>query len=97
MTNDLYIYYRARTTDADQLSKAVLRMQQELTDQYGISSALKRRPHIQNDMHTWMEVYLAAPDDFENTLSQAVSAYGLSVYISGERHVEHFVDVASCV
>jgi len=46
MTNDLYIYYRARTTDADQLSKAVLRMQQELTDQYGIRSALMRRPII---------------------------------------------------
>lgn len=93
---ELYVYYRAAGTDAPQLKARVLAMQAQLTSEYGIQAALKRRPKEEAGMQTWMEVYLSVPDGFEPVLQQAVHEAGLPALIHGPRHVEHFLDSASC-
>ncbi len=94
---DLYIYYRAHCDDAQKLQECVHPMQAELTKKYGVKTALKRRPDIKNTTHTWMEVYLDIPDDFDAILQLIVTETGLSALIDGERHTEHFLDLSSCV
>lgn len=93
---ELYVYYRVASADAPQLKRRVLEMQAKLTDQYGVQAALKRRPQEEAGMHTWMEVYLSVPDGFESGLEQAVHGANLPALIHGHRHVERFVDSASC-
>lgn len=71
-------------------------MQQFLSKQYGIDTALKRRPQEKDGSHTWMEIYNSVPDGFDAILSQAVAAFELSRLIDGERHTEYFLDVSTC-
>lgn len=94
---ELYVYYRVATGDARALKAGVLAMQAQLTTQYGIQVALKRCPTEEAGMHTWMEVYLSVPDGFETFLQQAVHEANLPALIHGTRHVERFLDSASCV
>jgi len=98
---DLYIYYRVPAADAALVQAKVKQMQASLADQYGISTALKRRPAEQDGMHTWMEVYLAVADDtaedFTAALELAVAANQLSSLIDGKRHTEQFLDLSLCV
>lgn len=93
---DLYIYYRVRTADADAFRQKATAMQNMLKQQCAVDTALKRRPDEQNDMHTWMEVYLATAPDFEVKLEQAVAESGLLSFIEGRRHTEQFVDLSTC-
>jgi hypothetical protein len=93
---ELYVYYRVASADATTLRTQVLAMQAQLTNQYGVQAALKRRPQEEAGMHTWMEVYLSVPEGFEPVLKQAVHDADLPALIHGARHVEHFVDSASC-
>lgn len=93
---ELYVYYRVASADALQLKTRALEMQAKLIDQYGIQAALKRRPQEEAGMHTWMEVYLSVPEEFEPVLEQAVHDADLPALIHGARHVEYFVDSASC-
>ena len=93
---ELYVYYRAACADAPQLKARVLAMQAQLSSEFGIQTALKRRPNEEAGMHTWMEVYLCIPDGFEPVLQQAVHEADLPALIHGPRHVEHFLDSASC-
>lgn len=93
---ELYVYYRVASADALQLKMRALEMQANLTDQYGIQAALKRRPQEEAGMHTWMEVYLSVPEGFAPVLEQAVHDADLPALIHGTRHVEYFVDSASC-
>lgn len=93
---DLYVYYRVRASDADAFQKKAVAMQSELQRRGTVNAALKRRPDIQDGMHTWMEVYLATTPDFEAQLVQAVNANGLPAFIQGPRHTEQFVDLSSC-
>jgi hypothetical protein len=93
---DLYIYYRVRITDADAFRAKVVAMQDNLAREYGISTALKRRPAAQDGMHTWMEVYLDVAENFETKLEQAVAANRLSSLIDGNRHMEQFLDLSLC-
>lgn len=93
---ELYVYYRALGTQAEALTTRVLAMQAQLSQQYGVEASLKRRPREEAGMHTWMEVYRSAPDGFDGTLQQAAQDADLSCLIHGERHVEHFLDIASC-
>jgi len=93
---DLYIYYRVRAGNTELFKQRVGTMQQQLMRDHGIVAALKRRPQQQDDMHTWMEVYLTVADDFENTLNQLVAASRLSDLIEGDRHTEYFLDVPVC-
>lgn len=93
---ELYVYYRVAVSDTDALKASVLDMQARLTKQYGIQAALKRRPAEEAGMFTWMEVYLSVPDGFETFLQQAVHEANLPALIHGTRHVERFLDSASC-
>ena len=93
---DLYIYYRVRSVQADTLQQQVGRMQAALSREYKVATELKRRPEEQDGYHTWMEVYLDTPEQFESALQQQVTAAGLTALIDGPRHVERFLDVSPC-
>ncbi len=93
---DLYIYYRVLTELASQLQVRVESMQTCLSQEYGIVVGLKRRPEEKDGRQTWMEIYQAVPADFETALESAVARAGLPDLIDGPRHIENFVDIASC-
>ncbi len=93
---EMYVYYRAATEHAQPLKARVLAMQAQLKVQYRIQAALKHRPAEESGMHTWMEVYLAVPEGFEARLQQAVHEADLPALIHGPRHIEYFLDSASC-
>lgn len=97
MSTDLYIYYRVRADRAISFVPKVTAMQSDLQQRHGIGTGLKRRPQAQDGFHTWMEIYLQTPDGFEQQIDAAVAVHDLAVMIEGKRHVEHFVDVTSCV
>ena len=91
---DIYVYYRLRSELAELMLPHVRAMQDGLNVHYGVKTALKRRPEEKDGEQTWMEVYEAVPEDFLHALEQA--AIEAHLPISGERHVEVFVDVAEC-
>lgn len=90
------MYYRVASEHAQLLKERVLDMQGQLKEKYGIQAALKRRPEEEAGMFTWMEIYSAVPEDFEAGLQQAVQEAQLPALIHGTRHVERFLDSASC-
>ncbi len=91
---DIYVYYRVRAELAVLMLPHVQAMQAELKSRFGIAAALKRRPEEIDGMQTWMEVYLSVPDDFLNALEQA--AIDAHLPITGERHIELFMDLPTC-
>jgi hypothetical protein len=93
---DWYVYYRARAEFAARLQMRVTSMQTRILLEYGIAGALKRRPHMDEGRHTWMEVYLSAPLDFDVALTHAAQAAKLPELTEGERHIECFWEIASC-
>lgn len=93
---ELYVYYRVSREHGQPLKERVLTMQAQLREVYGVQTALKRRPEEEAGMFTWMEIYLAVPEDFEAGLQQAVHEADLPALIHGPRHVERFLDSASC-
>jgi hypothetical protein len=93
---DLYIYYRADCEHAQALQTQVPAMQAALAKDYGIAVAFKRRPEEKDGQNTWMEVYLAVPQDFETALARAVTRAKLDSLIDGKRHTEYFLDISSC-
>jgi hypothetical protein len=96
MNIDLYVYYRVRCEDAQLLQARVRDMQSSVSADYGIVTALKRRPEEKDGWHTWMEVYLAAPPGFDAVLERAVAQAGLADIIDGQRHTEFFMDCSTC-
>ena len=102
---DLYIYYRAPRAQAQQLQTQVNAMQADLRRKHNIAVALKRRPPqikhtsatAEEALDTWMEVYLAVPDDFEDALQRAFDLAAYAALIDGTRHIEHFLDCTPCV
>lgn len=93
---DLYIYYRVRAENADELRGKAGAMQQWLSQEYGIVTALKRRSGEKDGLQTWMEIYQAVPDSFELLLERAIAQAGLATLIEGRRNTEYFVDVSAC-
>ncbi|MDR9838993.1 DUF4936 family protein [Herbaspirillum huttiense] len=97
---DLYIYYRVDSAHATTLFGKIKGVQAMLQARLGIAGALKRRPGEQDGLQTWMEIYQgilpASAEDFTRTLESALADSGAAALISGERHVEHFEDVAPC-
>ncbi|WP_050462580.1 DUF4936 family protein [Herbaspirillum autotrophicum] len=93
---DLYIYYRVCGAQADALQQQVGRMQATLSQAYKVATGLKRRPEEKDGCHTWMEVYLDTPEQFEIALQQHVLAADLAALIDGPRHIERFLDVSPC-
>ena len=96
MNTDWYVYYRVKVALADQLQLRVIAMQARLHDELGIVCALKKRPQVRDEQHTWMEVYLATPGNFGDILARELLAAKVEELIDGERHTEHFLDVTSC-
>ena len=96
MPMDLYIYYRVRSEQAQTLQSKATAMQHTLAAEHGIATALKRRPEEKDGQHTWMEVYLAVPQDFETLIEHAAVQAGLSALIDGPRHIEYFLDCSTC-
>lgn len=96
MSTDWYVYYKVRTEHGAQLTERVARMQRRLREQAGVACALKRRPQSKDGLDTWMEVYAATPQDFEQTLARELLTAQVQELIDGERRVEHFLDVISC-
>lgn len=93
---DLYVYYQVREQDAPALHARVSEMQAELTRMYGVACSLKRRPQPADGRHTWMEVYLAASEDFGDALEDGVRRADIAALIDNERHIEYFVDGSPC-
>lgn len=91
---DIYVYYRLRSELAELMLPHVCAMQDGLSAQYGVKTALKRRPEEKDGEQTWMEVYEAVPEDFLHALEQA--AIDAHLPISGERHIEVFEDLSPC-
>jgi hypothetical protein len=96
MNSDWYVYYRARVEDARLLQERVRAMHSRLQRSTRIHCSLKKRYPEDGEQNTWMEVYLAVPDNFEMLLAQEVLAARLGELIVGERHKEHFMDVTTC-
>jgi antibiotic biosynthesis monooxygenase (ABM) superfamily enzyme len=94
--SDWYIYYQVRIDDAANLQTRISTMQRSLLLETGVIGSLKRRPAAENGLHTWMEVYPAAPNTFIQLLTDAVQSYNLQELIDGERHAEQFWDLTSC-
>jgi hypothetical protein len=80
----LYVYYRVREADAA-AALAAFRAARGAS----LEPRLMRRPEGPQGLQTWMEVYDGAPEDAEPRIAAALAAW-----ISGERHLEHFVPLA---
>lgn len=93
---DLYIYYRVCNDNAAALCERVRAMQRCLAREYGIVTALKRRPQEKDGRQTWMEIYQAVPAGFDTALERAVAQAGLHALTEGPRNVEYFLDVSTC-
>lgn len=80
----LYVYYQVREADAA-AALAAFRAAR------GASAApqLLRRPDAAQGLQTWMEVYDRAPTEAEPYIAAAMAPW-----ISGARHLEHFVPLA---
>lgn len=96
MVTDCYIYYKARTEDGVRLRERVTRLQQRLHAGWGVACSLKRRPQGKDGRDTWMEVYLAVPEGFEQGLARELLTAEVQELIDGERHIEYFLDLTSC-
>jgi hypothetical protein len=93
---DLYIYYQVREENAQLLQQRVSAMQDKLTQQFGVAGTLKRRLEAKNERHTWMEVYLAVPENFANALEHAAMQAQVTALSDNGRHTEYFLDVPPC-
>ncbi len=80
----LYVYYRIREADASG-ALAAFRAARGST----ATPQLMRRPDAAQGLQTWMEVYDGTSTDAEPDIAAAMAPW-----ISGERHLEHFVPLA---
>lgn len=92
--NDIYVYYRLPSELSALILPHVRAMQEGLRAEFGVKTALKRRPEESDGQQTWMEVYESVPKDFLHALEQA--AIDAHLPITGERHIEVFEDIPSC-
>ena len=90
---DFYVYYKVRAIDAATLAPLVHAMQRRLAQDSGVQVQLKRRPHDQDGLQTWMEVYPGVTDAFPAQLAQAVDAAGIAPHLAGPRRLEIFTDL----
>ena len=91
---NLYIYYKVRSEQAEELRIRACDMQQALSKRHGIVTSLQRHPEEKDGRQTWMETYASAPEGFGEILTQAVADAGLMSLIDGERHAEYFVSMS---
>lgn len=93
---DLYVYYRVSAANAGALRKQIAALQTALSAEWQVATDIKRRPELQDQLQTWMEIYRSVPDGFLPALQAAVAHAGMSSLIDGDRHVETFVDLDAC-
>lgn len=93
---DLYIYYRVSAANAAPLQQQLRAMQSALITQWQVESDVKRRPELQDQLQTWMEIYRQVPEGFLPALHRAVTLAGIEALIDGPRHLETFVDLDAC-
>lgn len=86
--NDLYVYYRVPSANAQALAPLVRGMQAALG-----TGQLKRRPGEKDGLQTWMEVYPSTSTGFPARLDAAALEAGIARYIDGDRHTEVFTDL----
>lgn len=91
---DIYVYYRLRSELSALMLPHVHTMQADLKARFGVDVSLKRRPEDTDGLQTWMEVYESVPEDFLPALEQA--AIDAHLPITGERHIEVFVELPPC-
>lgn len=91
-----YIYYHSAASHAQQVVDCVLKMQEDLRLQHRIDGSLLRRPEVNSDVVTWMEVYRSAPEEADVLIAAAANSSGLMRLLQGARHIEIFVDVTPC-
>ena len=96
---DIYIYYKVKSGDAENLQQKILTLQAMLSDRRQVQTALKQRIDTRqpaDSLQTWMEIYLDAPHDFLSALEKAIDDCDARSMIAGERHVEFFTDMFAC-
>ena len=91
---NLYIYYKVRKEQSEELRARVCSMQQALSKRHGVVTSLQRRPEEKEGRQTWMETYASTPEGFGEILAEAVADAGLMSLIEGDRHAEYFVSVS---
>ena len=91
---DLYVYYKVRDEHAARLAPLVCALQARLL-QPG-AARLLRRPHSQDGLQTWMEVYPDVPESFAASLEAAASTAGFGNLVHGPRRVEVFMEFPPC-
>jgi len=93
MSDHLYVYFRV----ADEQAAAALphwhRWMETVAEATGIGGTLMRRPETRAGLQTWMEYYADVPPAFGETLAGLWQQSGLQQWLSGERQVEHFIDL----
>lgn len=93
---DLYIYYLVKADHTASLQERVRIMQSTLATQWQVETDIKRRPELQDQRQTWMEIYRQVPEGFLPALHKAVTLAGIEALIDGPRHLETFVDLDAC-
>jgi hypothetical protein len=94
--NELFIYYRVRSADAQSAHAAVEQLHAHLRSQYPrLSARLLRRPAEENELQTWMETY-ASEDGISDAMQLDIEtqARALLPLLAGPRHTEVFVPCA---
>ena len=94
----VFVYYRVKPEDADQVIAAVRTMQSELCVAVrGLRCSLDQREEIaETEWLTLMETYCSdvqGPTTWRNTV-EALAAQRLQRWIVGERHIETFLPCA---
>jgi len=97
MTRELYVYFRADATRADEVREAVMAMQAHLRCEFpGLQARLLRRPDPSGGQHTWMETYAMAqgicPDGVSELMTSTIEQRALPWrdLLDGARHIEVF-------
>ena len=95
---ELFVYYRARCSDAPALQAAVFAFQEQLTVCYpSLRTRLLRRPEETDGEQTWMESYATDPQREPAGISEELQAEidrragAVAHWVSGRRHTEVFL------
>ena len=93
---DIYLYYTIREADAVDARACVDALQRRVSNDYNITSALRRRPETRDGMQTWMEIYPGVPDRFDSVIEQIAAEVGVTALTTNGRHVEYFMELPPC-
>jgi hypothetical protein len=89
---EIYVYYRVAAADAAVVAVQVRALQAGLCAAHrGLQARLLRRPMVQADVQTWMEVY-AIDGGVDEALQRAIESAAASLLpsLQGPRHCEVF-------